>query len=99
MEYIKKITKKIIANYKLGILHGEYKEYKNNKINIIANYDNGELAGDYKTYYTNGNVAASLCLLCLAGVCLAKGNNTQLTIGTMGFVVAQIGINIVINLG
>ncbi len=49
---------KIIENYSLDVLHGDYKVYywPENKIKISMSYLQGNRHGDYKEYYPDGKV-------------------------------------------
>lgn len=64
--------KRIDTFYKYDKLHGEYKEYKHDKLYIKCNYDNGILHGKYEKWdkddkilecnYTNGILHGQYCL-------------------------------------
>lgn len=78
---------KILANYKAGILNGEFKQYyPNEQLQAEATYLDGAFEGEYKEYYENGNIK-------LFGVFKNKG-----TEATMSFYTENEKINTVYNL-
>lgn len=54
---------KVLANYKSGVLNGEFKQYyPNGQLQGETTYLNGELDGEYKQYYENGNLQLKITI-------------------------------------